>query len=100
MPDDAFIQQALTTTFRRRRASGAMTDEDLEGYVTSALAALGAHTTVIEVNFEGGSTKGMLTCSPAVLLAAAEQVLAEFVEGAENQSGAINVDLSCHRIET
>lgn len=100
MPDDTYIQNALVSTFRRRRTSGVLTDLQLEAFVDQALAELTAGTTVIKVAFEGGSTDGAINCSPAVLLAAAEQVLAEFAAGATNGTGLLDLDLSRSRIET
>lgn len=100
MPDDSFIQNTLISTFRRRRAAGTLTDAQLEAYVDQGLAGLTAGTQVIELTFEGGSTKAAIACSPAVLTSAAEQVLAEFAGGAKSGSGCLTLDLSCNRIET
>ncbi len=105
MPDDAYIQSALERTFRRRLAAepATLTVADLEAYCNTALTGMAAGTTVVQMNLEGGGGSAVINCSPAVLLAACETILAE--QAALNDenpdpTGTTHLDLSRCRIES
>lgn len=99
MPDDSTILAALVSTFRRRLAADDAYSTTLETHANSALAALAAGTTIVSLNLEGGGGSSLVNCSPALLLQAAEQVLAE-KDASDIGTGVAHLDLSRNRIET
>lgn len=100
MADDQFKRDALAESFRQMLDDGDLSVATLKTYRNTALAAVLANTTIIQLSFDGSSSNAQVTCEPGTVLAACNLVLAEQESGAVTGSGATHVDLSQSRIET
>lgn len=68
-----------------------------------AFARMSDGTTIVEVTFEGGSSRSIVNCEPHILLAATEAVIAANDEGNAISGTNMNhryADMSGGRIET
>lgn len=100
MPDDSQKTAALAAAFRRKLADASLSLETLKTHADTALAALLDGTTIIGLSFEGGGTNAAVNCDPAIVLDAANMVIAEQDTDAIAGTGAIDLDMSRRRIET
>lgn len=98
MADDTTILAALLETFRQQLAVGDITLANIKAYRATALTALLAGTTIIQLTFEGGSSGATVNGNPALILAACNQALAESAD-LVGATGTIHLDLSLNRIE-
>lgn len=99
MADDSFQVAALATRLRQKIADESLTIAAVKTYADAALTALLARTEVVSITMEGGSSAAVLTCHPAIVLAACNEIIAE--EDAELvSSGVTHLDMSGNRIES